>query len=106
MQSVEKDPNHYLCLVSTEPLSNVHNPPICKGKIIKHKLLVTRKDSFTSNQKRYEVSYNNEPKYVLPVRTAKQRALSTSLCWCNKGSKSLCSIIPERTWYLSGKSDS
>jgi hypothetical protein len=51
MQSIKKDPSHCLCLGPTEPLSNEHNPPICKGKIIKHESLATRKASFTSNQK-------------------------------------------------------
>lgn len=45
-------------------------------------------------------SYNNEPMKVFPVRTAKQTALSTDLCWCNNGSKIRCSITPATTWYL------
>lgn len=45
-------------------------------------------------------SYNSEPKKVFPVLTAKQIALSMSLCWCSKGSKIRCSITPARTWYL------
>lgn len=39
-------------------------------------------------------SHSNDPKYVLPVRTAKHIALSMSLWWCSKGSRIRCSTTP------------
>ena len=50
--------------------------------------------------RRVIITHNNEPKYVLPVRTAKDAALSQSLCRCSMGSKIRCSITPANTWYL------
>lgn len=99
MLSIEKDQSHVVILVlgllNPYKTSIIHPP--AKEKNRENEPLATSKAPFRSNHKRHEISYNNEPKYVLPVRTAKQSALRISLCWCNKGSKSLCSIIPAST---------
>lgn len=48
-------------------------------------------------------THNNEPKYVLPVRTAKHKALNNNLCLWRAGSKIRCSTTPASIWYLLGK---
>jgi len=72
--------------------TSIINPPAKKLRKVSY---WGRRNNFSKwrLQRSYKsITHNNEPKNVLPVRTAKLKALSQSLCWCSMGSKIRCSI--------------
>jgi hypothetical protein len=82
-------------------LSCEHSPPTCWSKVMNmrcHRYRNYQAIRFPGGNEWQ--SYNNEPRNVLPVRTAKLSALSMILCWCSIGSKMRCSITPASIWYL------